>query len=242
VIAILGDIHANVEALRAVIAHCESSGVEQYYSVGDVIGYYANPCETIDLLNEQKARAVLGNHELYVQKNVDFDHISPTAAAAIEWTRKTLRAEDRAYIEQLPWSIRVDGPVPFRVVHASLMYPFDWTYVIDLNRAVNALAVQDTPVCFYGHTHQPMAFSVGTRTTAGYFDKIKLREGSRYLINVGSVGQPRNGDTGAHVVIFDPKKREVRLELIPYDPAPTIKGLRSAGLPSELSDYLSGRG
>lgn len=233
-IAIFGDIHANHAALDAVLTHCRQLGVSRCYSVGDVVGYYAQPAQCIDMLVAHDIPAVAGNHDRYVVAGAEDEAIRESARVVVEWTRKTLPAEHVRFLGGLPLVRRIDGPIAFRLVHASLAQPYLWKYVTSLGDAVNALSMQDVPLCFCGHTHVVAGFELWDGVRGGAFREVYLHPEGRYLVNVGSVGQPRDGGYEARVVLFSPEERTLRVEHVPYDPAPTIAAHRAAGLPDEL--------
>ena len=238
-IAVFGDIHSNLSALHTVFDYCDKIGVSEYYCVGDIVGYYANPNECIDLLIERNVSSVKGNHDAYIFENDALVKVKSSAAAVIEYTRNTLKPRNLDFLKTLPYIKKIESSIPFSIVHGSLNQPFMWNYVKNLNDALNVLTIQDTPICFYGHTHIPMGFASNSALTAGRFNKLKIDEGVKYLINVGSVGQPRQNEIVAHVVIFDIKNAEIRLQRLEYDPQKTLDSHKKADLPRELLDFFS---
>jgi diadenosine tetraphosphatase ApaH/serine/threonine PP2A family protein phosphatase len=229
--AILGDIHANWEALSRVLDDARDRGVDAYVSVGDLVGYNADPRRCLEAIRALNCRAVRGNHDHYcVHPPVD-DHLSDTAAAALTWTRCHLSPEEMKFLSELPLTIAMED---FAVVHNSLRPDNHWEYVVNTSTAEASFAHQTSPVCFHGHTHFPVVFSRRTAVTAERFTKLELDPEARYFINVGSVGQPRDRDPRAAYAIYDLDARTVELHRVAYDATHTQTKIAHAGLPSWL--------
>ena len=224
VYAILGDIHANIDALETVLADARAQGVTDYVSVGDVVGYNAAPAECIKIVRDElKCPVVRGNHDHYVayveESLADFH---PMAAAVVEWTRKQLSETDLKWLHDLPLSKPVMG---FTIVHATL----------DESNFV----YQRTQICFHGHTHVPIIYEKRADGVVHYEPTdFKIELGQRLFINVGSVGQPRDGDPRASYVIYDTGSRTVRFRRLEYDVAAAQARIREAGLPERLAARL----
>lgn len=227
--AVLGDVHANLDALEAVLADAAQRGAEAYVSTGDLVGYNADPAACMERLAALGARAVQGNHDHYAASSEGLDYFNPVAAAAIRWTRHQLDGEHRRRLGALPMSRQV---AEFTLVHSSLHAPEEWEYVFSSGEAAASLALQQTPLCFCGHTHRPAAFRMkGRRIERGVYETLRLEAGWIYLINAGSVGQPRDGDPRAAYVLYDDQAKTVTLHRVEYDiPAAQAK-IRAAGLP-----------
>ncbi len=234
--AVLGDIHSNWEALEAVLSDCAARGVERYVCVGDVVGYNADPCACLDRLRELDCVIVRGNHDHYCANNDDLPGFHPLAADVVNWTRKCLSPEQTRYLQDLPYSRRLDG---FTLVHSTLDNPEGWGYVFDALEADANFTYQPTALCFYGHTHVPVAFEKRATVSQGPFSEIKIELGRKYFINVGSVGQPRDGNWRAAYTTYDTKSRMVNLFRIDYDLESAQRKIREAGLPARLADRLS---
>ena len=234
--AIISDIHGNLEALNTVLEDAGARGCEKYVCGGDVVGYNANPQECMNILRGLDIPCVMGNHDEYIGKNCDLSAFNPVAAAAVEWTREQLSEEDRKWLCDLRYKRLVDH---FQVVHATMDSPEEWGYVQDVNDAAHSFTYQSTNVCFHGHTHVPMVFvDDGIEIEHGRFDHLKLKPGSRYFINVGSVGQPRDGDPRASYCIYDSATESVELIRLQYDIEVTQQKIREAGLPERLAERL----
>lgn len=227
--AILGDIHANLEALDAVLKDAEAQGVTNYACTGDVVGYNADPKACLQLVKSLKCKIVQGNHDYYTACNESMELFTPMAQKSIRWTRKQLSALDRRFLRQLPMIVDIED---FTVVHSSLDNPHRWNYIFRRKAAEANFRNQFNAVCFFGHTHVPLAFVKNAGSIEkGFYETLKIQPGCQYLINVGSVGQPRDRNPNAAYVIYDLANRTVTMRRIPYDIPATQKKVREAGLP-----------
>ena len=256
--AILSDIHANLEALAVVLEKCRDLGVSEFISLGDVVGYNANPKECLDIVRSLNiVAAVKGNHDEYVSNNDNImEGFNPNARAAILWTKTQLKNDDINWLAHLPMRLTVRG-TSITVVHATLDTPDTWGYIFDVHHAADNFAYQFTQLCFCGHSHAPIAFckkpvsfraenpieeivdwAVPSGDTVAprapeEADAIEMEilPGFRYLINVGSVGQPRNRDPRASFAVYDSDAKTVTRYRLPYDFRITQEKIRKAGLP-----------
>ena len=234
-IALLGDIHANWDAFQAVLADCESQGVSDYVCLGDVVGYNAAPVECLEKIQELKCPTVRGNHDHYCAFDIDLSGFHPMAADVVDWTRRQLSEQQRLWLRELPFSRMVET---FTIVHSTLDTPENWGYVFDKYDAEMSMNYQTTSVCFYGHTHVPMAFEKGMSVRGGAYEKVKIRMGHKYFINVGSIGQPRDGNPDAAYVIFHLFDNLVELRRVKYDVGAAQQRILDAGLPRRAADRL----
>ncbi len=226
--AILGDIHANLEALNAVLKDAKEHGVTHYASTGDVVGYNADPKACLHTLRKLKCALVQGNHDYYAAINESMELFSPLAQKSIRWTRKHLSFFERKYLRNLPIIIDIED---FTVVHSSLSNPRQWNYIFKRKAADASFRNQFNPVCFFGHTHVPLAFIKEKTLEKGLYETLHIRPGAHYLINVGSVGQPRDRNPKAAYAIYDLEAQTVTLRRVEYDIAATQKKVRAVGLP-----------
>ena len=235
-IAIFGDIHANIDALQVVLEDCRSQGVTEYLCTGDVVGYNACPHECLEIVRSLGCPVVKGNHDHYVASQRNLDDFNPHAAAVVEWTRGQLSDEEVAYLHDLPFSVTKTG---LTLVHSTMDRPENFGYVFDNQQAETNFIQQKTPICFHGHTHCPMIYE---KQMAGVYridpQDFTLAPGRKYFINVGSVGQPRDGDPRATYVIYDPMKRRISYRRLEYDIAAAQERIRAAGLPERLAERL----
>ena len=234
--AVLGDIHANLDALKAVIEDARSQGVTDFISIGDVVGYNACPSECIRVLRELGCITVRGNHDHYCSYNESLDDFQPLAASVIAWTRRQLTEEDIRWLHDLPYTRLCCG---FTLVHSTLDMPEHWGYVFDNLAAEANFSYQATALCFHGHTHVPMIYKRTREVMRIEPCKIKMGFGEKYFINVGSVGQPRDGNPLATYVLYSTKSREIEYRRVAYDIEAAMERNRKAGLPERLALRLS---
>ncbi|MCF7854802.1 MAG: metallophosphatase family protein [Candidatus Pacebacteria bacterium] len=236
--ALLGDIHANYEALTAVVEKAEEIGVDRYICMGDIVGYNADPAECLEFVRRLDPEAVIrGNHDEYASTNNDLMGFNPQAAWAVEWTRENITDDHKAWLKKLPYQAVLNAKVT--LVHATLDMPSKWGYIFDKWNAEASFNYQRTPVCFCGHTHVPVAFDKFGGIDTDHYRELVLAPGHKYLINVGSVGQPRDGNPDAALVIYSPEERKVELHRIPYDIAACQEKIRRAGLPERCAVRLA---
>lgn len=236
VYAVLSDIHANLEALTVVLEDAKAMGVTHYVCLGDIVGYNASPIECLNLIRSLNCVSVCGNHDHYCLLNDELKGFHPIAADAVGWTRKQLNDDQKGYLASLKLVERVDN---FTIVHSTLDMPEMWGYVFENLEAEASFNYQVTALCFYGHTHVPMAFEKGFDFTGGTYSKLKLKMGRKYFVNTGSIGQPRDGDPRASYAVYYMENKEIELRRIPYDVALTQDKIRKAGLPEHLANRLA---
>jgi len=229
--AILADIHANLEALHAVLVDAKSQGCTRYVCLGDIVGYNADPKECLDVVRSMEMPCVKGNHDEYCSSELPLDDFNSAAAKAVEWTRRQLTEDDRCWLRELPLVLEVDG---FTIVHAMLDGPGRWGYVFDKLAAAASIYYQRTPVCFFGHTHVPVAFMKDSTVRGGTYQKFRIESGKQYFINPGAVGQPRDGNSKAAYVVYDTVDQMIELRRVDYDIPGAQQKIRDAGLPPEL--------
>jgi predicted phosphodiesterase len=236
---VLGDIHSNLSALRAVLACMDEAGVDTLISVGDVVGYGAAPSECIALLRERGAVVVKGNHDAACVDELDVRTFNPYARAAVAWTRSMLSAEERRWLKGLPLVATLEH---CQVAHGTLHRPELFDYILSLSDADPSLDEMTRPVCFVGHSHIPltvMRFADDPARTAYTCDtEVDLSETVKALINVGSVGQPRDEVPLTAYVVFDAERRHSSLLRIPYDIEAEVARIAQAGLPRVLGERL----
>lgn len=227
--AILGDIHANLEALQAVLEDAKEQGVTHYACTGDLVGYNADPKACLNLIRDLGCPVVQGNHDYYAGCNESMELFTPLAQQSIRWTRQQLSAVDRKYLRNLPY---IEDIGEFTMVHSSLSNPQRWNYIFTRSSAEASFRNQFSDVCFFGHTHVPLAFvSAGMSIDKGFYETLSISPGYQYLINVGSVGQPRDRNPKAAYAIYDLNEQLVTMRRVDYDIATAQKKIREAGLP-----------
>ncbi len=226
--AILSDIHANLEALTSVLEDARARGVKRFLCLGDVVGYNADPCACVDIVRDLGCPVVLGNHDAYTVAESIPESVNGRARRSLEWTRAHIRADQHDWLKKLPMQRRVGA---FEIVHASLHEPGLWNYVSNAMEATLHFHFQQVPLCFYGHTHHPMYFSSDEQKTHRDFDFLEMQEGGQYLVNVGSVGQPRGDDKRAQYAVYDTRAHTIEMCKVEYDVDLACRKIREAGLP-----------
>ncbi|MEZ5618103.1 MAG: metallophosphoesterase family protein [Rhodocyclaceae bacterium] len=242
-IALLADIHSNLEALQACLAHARRESVERYVFLGDLLGYGADPVACLDLvaeLVEQGAPAVLGNHDAACLEG-DLQDMGHHARDAIYWTRKRLGPRERVFLAGLPLAVVEEDRL---YVHASADRPEAWTYITGAKDAAAAFAATSARVVFIGHVHSPLVYFSTPGGTPRAFQPvagvpIPLSDYRRWLIIVGSVGQPRDGNPAACYAVHDSVSGTFTHFRVPYDAHAAARKIRAAGLPERLAWRLT---
>lgn len=233
---IISDIHGNLEALEAVLKALGE--VDGYVCLGDLVGYGANPnecCERVRALTDQ---VLLGNHDAAALGRLDLDWFNDFARAAIEWTMAQVTPENKDWLRSLPERLeRLEATL----AHGSLRDP--WEYVSSTWEARSVFEAMDTDLCFLGHTHVAEFYVQSEGRRCQQFSLIQggtvaLRNGHRYVINCGSVGQPRDGNWQASAGLYDTEARRVQVLRVNYDLATAQRKIQAAGLPAVLSYRL----
>lgn len=236
---ILGDIHSNLSSLEAVLERFEVEGVDRILSVGDIVGYGAQPAECIRLVRSVGARVVKGNHDAACVGELDLRYFNAHARMAVDWTRTVLDEEDLRWLASLPLTVDLDECC---VGHGTYYRPELFDYIQGPSDADPSLDAMCKPVCFVGHTHVPVSLlrleDDPAHTSYTLDTEVDLSESRRALINVGSVGQPRDEDPRAAYAVYDPEEKWVRIRRVAYDIDRTAVLIRGAGLPRILADRL----
>ena len=234
--AIIADIHANLEAFQVVLEDTKKQKVTHYACLGDVVGYNANPKECLDIVRAMNMPCVKGNHDEYCSSEEHLEGFNPAAAEAVNWTRKQLTDGDRQWLRELKYTRMVTS---FTIVHATLDGPQRWGYVFDKLAAAASFTYQNTSVCFFGHTHVPVAFMKDNLVRGGTYSKFKVEPGKKYFVNVGAVGQPRDNNPKCSYVIYDVHEATIEIRRLDYDIATAQKKILAAGLPERLAERLA---
>jgi predicted phosphodiesterase len=234
--AVIADIHANLEAFEVVLEDARSQKCTHHACVGDIVGYNANPKECLEIVRSMGMPCVKGNHDEYCSCDDALDGFNPHAAEAVIWTRRQLSGADKQWSNDLKY-IRLVAS--FSMVHATLDVPQRWGYVFDKLMAAASFTYQNTSVCFFGHTHVPVAFIRDSVVRGGTYTKFKVEQGRKYFVNVGSVGQPRDGNPKAAYVIYDLDEGSIELRRLEYNIPKTQKKILEAGLPARLAERLA---
>jgi diadenosine tetraphosphatase ApaH/serine/threonine PP2A family protein phosphatase len=238
-IAIVSDVHSNLEALDAVLRHADASGgLDEVWCLGDIVGYGADPAGVIAALRDRDAVAVAGNHDRAACGLLSLDEFNPYAAAAVRWTSEQLARGDIDYLSSLPLT-RTSGE--FTLVHGSLRSP-EWEYLLEPDQAEAHFALQTTRYSAIGHSH--LVFHVEECAPRALFaahrdgDMVALGE-ERLILNPGSVGQPRDADARASYILYDRDAAFVTFRRVEYDIRATQRKMCDAGLDQWLIDRLA---
>jgi diadenosine tetraphosphatase ApaH/serine/threonine PP2A family protein phosphatase len=242
-IAVVSDIHANLAALDAVLNHAEVTGpIDAVWNIGDAVGYGPQPAEGIARLRAVNAVWVAGNHERAVSGAIDTSDFNDTAAAAAEWTAKRLSDGDKQFLDTLPETIIERD---FVLVHGTLRWPI-WEYLYDPDAARAHLTLMTVPFSIVGHTHVPLLVREDVESPEGCRlerlfdgDTVALEGDAKLVLNPGSVGQPRDGDSRASYGIYDETEATFTLHRVEYDIESTQELMKDAGLPRWLYERLA---
>ncbi|MFB3919857.1 MAG: metallophosphoesterase [Candidatus Velamenicoccus archaeovorus] len=235
--AIFSDVHANLEALEVVLDHLAGVDIGRYFFVGDIVGYGADPSACIRLLASLGAVMVCGNHDWAVSGDLTTDYFNEAAAAAVEWTKERLSSSEKKFLHGLAL---VQEESDFCLVHGTLDHPEAFDYMTDRHRAAKTFYTLKKSICFVGHLHQAGIFAETSDGVVGIpaSGSRKLDKRERYIVNVGSVGQPRDGDPRACFCIFDGADRTLEFQRLDYDVKRAADKIRAAGLPQTLASRL----
>ncbi|MCA9436380.1 MAG: metallophosphoesterase family protein [Candidatus Omnitrophica bacterium] len=243
-IAILSDIHGNLEALQSVLDHAKGVGYDRLVCLGDVVGYGANPQECVDTIREivskdnGKELVVKGNHDDAASGGGD-EYFNDQAQRAIRWTAEQLNGETLDWLRDLEMVFCFDPD--YFLVHASPYQPENWHYVVNMGDALSAFDSFEEQVAFIGHSHVPFFVSMENgdeHVQILQTEAVEMESGVRYLTNVGSVGQPRDGDPRACYVFLDLEQRKIERHRVDYDIDLASRKIIDAGLPEFLATRL----
>lgn len=235
-VAVVADIHSNLEALEAVMAALSKARIDRYVCVGDVVGYGADPVECVRVIRETCDLVIAGNHDWAVADRLSMEFFNAYARDAIVWTRKQLSAGDTTWLRDLPISADLDSVAT--LVHATLHNPAAFDYLLTSYDAHLSMNVLQKPLCFVGHSHIPITFMERGGLGFTFADVIDLAAVEKAIVNPGSVGQPRDENPAAGYAILDTVKRRVTLHRVPYDVDKAAGKIIAAGLPRVLADRL----
>jgi predicted phosphodiesterase len=237
-IAVVSDIHSNLEALEAVEKAIDGVGVDAIYFVGDVVGYGPDPNACTMWIMENADIAVMGNHDAAALGEIDIENFNPNAKKAIMWNSDQMEGWAFDYIKTLPMVASQNGVT---VVHANPQEPESWNYIFSLWDAERNFSYFESDFCFVGHSHQSVTVGMEESGQVSVLpgDSFTVDAGTRYLINVGSVGQPRDGNPEACFGLLDTDKGIFAIHRAPYEFKITQEKMVKAGLPKSLADRLA---
>ncbi len=234
--ALFGDIHGNLEALEVVMAEFEKAEVDEYICLGDIVGYGANPKECLAVVRERCELVVAGNHDFAICGKLNIDFFNAYARQAVLWTRDQLGEEELTYLREIELVHKIANVLT--IVHGTLNFPEMFDYITTSYDAHLSLELLDTPVCFLGHSHVPVTFFQGPTVTFSMDSEIEVRQGRKTLVNIGSVGQPRDENPKAAYAIYDTEEKMVWVNRIDYDIEKAGAKILAAGLPEILAERL----
>ena len=232
---IFGDIHGNHDALDAVLEVLEQERVDTYLCTGDVVGYGAEPSKCIKTVREKCIICLAGNHDHAACGKLDTEFFNVFAKQVAQWTQAHLSDDEKKWLAGLPFVCHFED---FTLAHGSAHSPEVFNYITTIFDAELSFECLDKPVLFYGHTHIPLAFFDTVPMTYTMDQEIVINPEGKTLINIGSVGQPRNEDPRASFAVYDSDEGIVRLHRIPYDVKAAGKKIIDAGLPEALAIRL----
>jgi len=238
-IGLFSDIHSNAEALEAVLDDMRDQGITERVCLGDIVGYGADPEVSLDMVRDLGCPTLMGNHDFNAVHDDGLERVNHMALKTILFARKRLNEDQRNHLRSLPFTLQAHGVT---YVHASLCQPENWYYVSDAGEAVDHFAKQTTRIGFCGHTHVPMLWHMDDGraiTSRPGRDTIQLPETGRVLLNVGSVGMPRDGEWMACYAIFEPEADRVTWRRVKYRIGEAQRKIRAAALPLAVARRLA---
>jgi predicted phosphodiesterase len=235
---IFSDIHANLEAMEVVYQSMKQKKVEEYFCLGDLVGYHANPNEVIDLIREMNCwKIILGNHDAACIERISMNRFNEPAQKVLEWTRKQLTESNFQFLNQL--ILRCDvGDIT--LVHSSPFQSEEWHYLSQLEDLEKNFRYFQGNICFFGHVHKPMIAEQASNGEVKLINQLEytLKPHCRYLVNVGSVGQARDGNPQTAYVLYDSQSHQLLIQRLDYDFRKTAQKVRDVGLPEYFAQRL----
>ncbi len=236
---IIADVHSNLEALNSVLTVFRDRDVDEYVCAGDIVGYGADPGPCIKMVKETCKIIIAGNHDHAAVGLLDMEYFNPEAKEAVIWTAGQLNEEEKNFLKDMSLT---DKKEEFFIAHATPFSPKEWNYINSTFDAFKNFKSFEEKVCFVGHSHKPIVFTLNVndnRCAYVFESKILLTEDFRYIINVGSVGQPRDRNPLACCAVYDTSASEVEIIRVEYDIETAQKKIIDAGLPGGLASRLA---
>lgn len=225
---LISDVHGNIHALNAVMKELKEEKIDEWICLGDIVGYGPYPSECISVIREHTMTCILGNHDAGVAGLLSLNHFREPNRTLIEQTRTLISEEDMQWLKQLPLIYETEE---FIAAHASPIEPEKWKYMDSAFTVRSILGTIKQPLCFIGHTHKPVLVSDS-------FGVRNFQKGSKFLINPGSVGQSRDGDSRASCTVVDTDNWEYKNIRVAYDMEPVLTGLMKLGFSRKEADHL----
>jgi predicted phosphodiesterase len=232
------DVHANLEALKVVVADFKKEKLDKVFFLGDVVGYGPDPNECTSIINDVSEVKLMGNHDYAALGLIETNLFNPYASKAMEWTKSVLDEKSLKTLSGFSMDHRFDG---FYLVHSTPKEPQEWNYIFDLDDAEENFNFFNKQICLIGHSHHPAIIKKYKDRHCFLRDESweEIEEGFRYILNIGSVGQPRDGSNKACYLIYDVKQKRAVLKRLTYDYKKTQEKMEKKGLPQFLIDRLS---
>jgi len=241
-IGLLSDIHSNLEALEVALSILESENIEEMLCIGDIVGYGAEPDKCVEIMKAKTDHIVAGNHDWATIGKTDTQYFNIYGRSAILWTGQALGPSQKAFLAELPLYYTGED---ICMVHASPAEPSEWDYVFSPSQALKQFHHFNEKICFIGHSHKPLVFSDQGEKIFIQETKdnpqlaIDISPDKRYIVNIGSVGQPRDGDPRGCVVVFDTEKDQIKFIRFEYPVKIAQRKIIDAGLPIFLAERLA---
>ena len=236
-IGLFSDVHGNLPALEAVLKSLTKENCDVCFCGGDIVGYGADPCACIEVIQSKSIASIAGNHDWAALGKIDTTYFNPLAQEAVLWTSRQLQNPHKDFLERLPLVLTTEF---FNLTHGTLDAPENFSYVTGVHSAMATFQLMDRNICFVGHLHVPFFYmDDGRSVQESPLPRIPITQRNKYIVNVGSVGQPRDGNPGAAYCVFDTTEQVVRIERVAYDVVEAQQRIRKAGLPWPLAERLA---
>ena len=248
-IAFISDIHSNYESLKVVLKDLKRYNINEIYCLGDVVGYGPEPNKCINILRKKNIITIMGNHDYFSCFDESLEEFNLNALNSVLWTRNKLKISNKLWLQNLPYSLEIDLNDSFLksicITHSSLRNPSNWEYIKNEIDAKEHFLIQEHSVVMFGHTHQAVVYKFdadkGTSLKENIIENefFKLDPSYKWLINTGSVGQPRDGFSSASYFIYDNKNNKMMLKRCNYNHKKTAKKIINSGLPEKNATRLA---
>jgi predicted phosphodiesterase len=232
------DVHSNLEALKSTMEDFRKEKLEKIFFLGDAVGYGPDPNECVELIQKVSQKSIMGNHDFVALNLMETNWFNQYAKEAIQWTKSKLSEKNMELLSEYAMDHRVDI---FHLVHSTPKEPANWDYIFTLDEAEENFSFFNHRVCLIGHSHRPFIIKKSDQRHCLLVNEtgVEIEDGFKYLINIGSVGQPRDGDSRACYLIYDDQTKNAKLKRVSYDIKKTQTKMKKAKLPQFLIDRLS---
>ncbi|MBN3040873.1 MAG: metallophosphoesterase family protein [Candidatus Omnitrophica bacterium] len=233
---IFSDVHSNLEAFKVVSDYLKRSKLDRLIFIGDIIGYGPRPAECISLLRDINPVLVTGNHEWGILDKLALSYFNPDARASLVWTRKQITSADIKYLSSFSLSYENEELI---CVHGSLSKPDKFYYIASMHEAELSFSLMQHQICFVGHSHRAGIYSLSDGFVVSLNQRqIDIEPEKKYIVNVGSVGQPRDMNNRASVCVYDSSAKTLRIDRLEYNLQATASEILKLNLPSALANRL----